>query len=96
MEASKAMGSNSKHANTISSTQPQATQHQTSQTADGKNPKTSPEVERNQKRTLSLTENENVVQSYYADKGLAWWLQLARDFKSAKQLPLPSEEGEDL
>lgn len=39
--------------------------------------------------------NVNAVQSYYADKDLAWWLQLARDFKSARQVPLPLEDGDD-
>ncbi len=33
-------------------------------------------------------------QEYYADKDLSWWLQLARDFKSARKVPLPDAEDE--
>ncbi|CZT03662.1 uncharacterized protein RAG0_10362 [Rhynchosporium agropyri] len=50
--------------------------------------------ERNE--NVILKRGPNVKQSYYADKDLAWWLQLARDFKNARQVPLPDEEGEDL
>jgi hypothetical protein len=37
-----------------------------------------------------------VGNSYYADKGLSWWLQLARDFKQAKLIPLPDDRDDDL
>lgn len=32
------------------------------------------------------------LNSYYADKNLAWWLELARDFKRARNVPLPDDE----
>jgi hypothetical protein len=31
------------------------------------------------------------LDSYYADKDLAWWIELARDFKRATKIPLPDE-----
>lgn len=31
------------------------------------------------------------LDSYYADKDLAWWIELARDFKRATKVPLPEE-----
>jgi hypothetical protein len=31
------------------------------------------------------------LDSYYADKDLAWWIELARDFKLATKTPLPDE-----
>jgi hypothetical protein len=31
------------------------------------------------------------LDSYYADKDLAWWIELARDFKRATRVPLPEE-----
>jgi hypothetical protein len=37
-----------------------------------------------------------VGNSYYADKDLSWWLQLARDFKRARLVPLPDERDDDL
>lgn len=37
-----------------------------------------------------------VGNSYYADKDLSWWLQLARDFKKAKLIPLPNDRDDDL
>ncbi|KAL2074369.1 hypothetical protein VTL71DRAFT_8147 [Oculimacula yallundae] len=46
----------------------------------------------NEKKSDILEGGTNVAQSYYADKDLAWWLQLARDFKSARQVPLPDED----
>jgi hypothetical protein len=37
-----------------------------------------------------------VGNSYYADKGLSYWLQLARDFNRAKLAPLPDKRDDDL
>jgi len=31
------------------------------------------------------------LDSYYADKDLAWWIELAREFKHATKVPLPDE-----
>ncbi len=53
-------------------------------------------LEDNNKRKFLKAANVDIVQSYYADKDLAWWLQLARDFKSARQVPLPTEDEDDL
>ena len=68
-------------------TKPSPTTHSTNLTD-------SPMVDNQDKE--KLRPNANVTQSYYADKDLAWWLQLARDFKSARQIPLPCDEGEEL
>ena len=94
MEHSNASSAVSKQ----TSTTPNTTHHQNPQIEDATILKTSPKSESksNRNNSMSPTENENRVQSYYADKDLAWWLQLARDFKSARQLPLPTEEGDDL
>jgi hypothetical protein len=37
-----------------------------------------------------------VGNSYYDDKDLSWWLQLARDFKQAKLITLPDDRDDDL
>jgi hypothetical protein len=39
-----------------------------------------------EKRTV-----QEKLDSYYADKDLAWWIELARDFKRATKVPLPEE-----
>jgi hypothetical protein len=36
------------------------------------------------------------LDSYYADKDLAWWIEFARDFKRATKIPLPEETDIDL
>jgi hypothetical protein len=36
------------------------------------------------------------LDSYYADKDLAWWIELARDFKRATKVPLPDENEVDI
>jgi hypothetical protein len=36
------------------------------------------------------------LDSYYAGKDLAWWIELARDFKRATKIPLPEETDIDL
>ena len=36
------------------------------------------------------------LDSYYADKDLGWWIELARDFKNATKVPLPEETDIDL
>jgi hypothetical protein len=41
-------------------------------------------------QTSSLA-SATVDNSYYADKDLSWWLQLARDFKQAKLIPLADD-----
>ena len=32
--------------------------------------------------------------SDYADKDLAWWIELARDFRRATKVPLPDDDEE--
>jgi len=34
---------------------------------------------------------QEMLDSYYADKDLVWWIELARDFKRAMKVPLPDE-----
>ena len=46
-----------------------------------------------QTRSLTSATGGN---SYYADKDLSWWLQLARDFKQSKLIPLPDDRDDDL
>jgi hypothetical protein len=40
--------------------------------------------------------NAIVGNSYYADKDLPWWLQLARDFKQANLIPLPEDRDDGI
>jgi hypothetical protein len=49
-----------------------------------------PKDEHNQGQKQTAQEK---LDSYYADKDLAWWIELARDFKRATKLPLPEETG---
>ncbi|KAK0124550.1 hypothetical protein ONS95_009498 [Cadophora gregata] len=94
MKSSKPTQTASAQSNTTSRLNP-PTQEQDSQTTHTTN-SAGQKTTSNEDKKESNDTYANVMQSYYADKDLTWWLELAGDFKSARQVPLPCEEEGDL
>jgi hypothetical protein len=45
---------------------------------------------------ISSLASATIDNSYYTNKNLSWWLQLVRDFKQAKLIPLPDDKDDGL